>query len=423
MRGKFSARLRKVVAVMAVGALVAACGSDDEPTVTDTPSPTETETDAAGPPDEDPEAGPRSVTVEVDGSIEGSNVALLGYFPREVTVRQGDTVDFALQPGDPHSITFGALVDEAFAFFAAGDETAEPPAALQQIPQAFPEDGSPPDPAAVLPCFTADAPTLGEPCEEGQPDFDGSFAFYNSGLLEPTNTFSMTIADDAATGTYGFFCLLHGPDMSGSVTVVAADEDAPTPEEVTAQGSEQRDAVAAAAAPVLEAQPTGVHPGLDMIPQGDDQVLAGGFVPEPVPVDILQFGPAEVTVAAGESVTWNVVGFHTISFNATQDATPPIIPGEDGLPTFNPLAFAPQGGSAGAPPPPEGEGPPPDEPPGPPMVVDAGAWDGTGFFSSGLFPSLPPALLSYKVTFPTAGTYTYQCLIHPDMEGTVNVTG
>ena len=35
--------------------------------------------------------------------------------------------------------------------------------------------------------------------------------------------------------------------------------------------------------------------------------------------------------------------------------------------------------------------------------------------------AFPPDLFTYKVTFSTAGTYKYQCLIHPDMAGTIKV--
>lgn len=414
VRGRRSAG---VVALL-LGLVMAACGGGDGDTAATSP-PAEAETEAA---ETETEAGPRTVPVQVDGSAEGSNVALLGYFPSEVIVRAGDTVEFSLQPGDPHTMTFGTLVDEGLASLGEAEEGGPPPEAMQQVPQAFSPEGSI-IATGALPCFSNDPPTDGSPCDQGeQPAFEGSLAFYNSGILEPTKTFTMDIASDADPGTYSYFCLLHGPDMSGQLTVVAADESAPTPEEVAATADEQLQAVIDNTQTALDAQPQGTLPGFEeVLPQGPDKVLAGGFVQGDVPVDILQFGPDEVEITAGESVTWTVLGFHTISFNAPQDATPPIIQGEDGLPTENPLAFAPQGGAAGAPPPPEGQGPPPE---GPPQVtvVDGGEWDGSGFFSSGILPSFPPALLGYEITFTTPGTYAYVCLIHPDMEGTVNVT-
>jgi len=41
--------------------------------------------------------------------------------------------------------------------------------------------------------------------------------------------------------------------------------------------------------------------------------------------------------------------------------------------------------------------------------------------SSGLILSFPPVLTAYKVRFTRAGTYPYECLIHPGMAGTVVV--
>lgn len=398
--------------------LAAACGDGG-----DEPAPDATDQSPAA-----TEAAPRTVTVAVDGTVEDRNVAMLGYFPRELTVRQGDTVEFAFQPGDPHTVSLGTLVDEGLAAAAEADEEGPPPEAFQRIPQVVSEQDLSINATGALPCFTGEQPPQdGTPCEQGeQPAFDGSHVLYSSGVLEPESTFTVEIAEDTAAGTYQYFCLLHGPDMAGSLTVVEADEAAPSAEEVAATAEEERAAVAEGAQPSLEGLSEGTVPGLeDVLPESPDTVVAGGFVPGEVPVDILEFGPTEVNVAAGESVTWSMIGFHTISFNATQDATPPIIEGEDGLPTFNPLTFAPQGGAAGAPPPPEGEpeGPPATEgPPAPPMVIEAGEWDGEGFFSSGVLPSFPPNLLGYQIIFTTPGTYTYQCLIHPDMEGTVNVS-
>jgi plastocyanin len=54
-------------------------------------------------------------------------------------------------------------------------------------------------------------------------------------------------------------------------------------------------------------------------------------------------------------------------------------------------------------------------------VVDAGEWDGEGELSSGIIFSFGQPAYQYKVTFMTAGTYNYLCLIHPGMLGSVTV--
>jgi hypothetical protein len=57
-----------------------------------------------------------------------------------------------------------------------------------------------------------------------------------------------------------------------------------------------------------------------------------------------------------------------------------------------------------------------------PYLLDGGAYDGTGFKSTGLVGSIPPAVVSYKLTFTKAGTYHFQCLFHQDMKGTIRVS-
>ncbi len=102
-------------------------------------------------------------------------------------------------------------------------------------------------------------------------------------------------------------------------------------------------------------------------------------------VAALKFYPAAITVDAGDTITWKVAGnAHTISF-LTAAQTPPA--------PEDPAAQAPAGGAT---------------------------FDGSAFTSSGIkFPA--PGQDTYALTFPTAGTYAFHCLIHPGMQGTVTV--
>jgi plastocyanin len=102
-------------------------------------------------------------------------------------------------------------------------------------------------------------------------------------------------------------------------------------------------------------------------------------------VAALKFYPAAITVDAGDTITWKVAGnAHTISF-LTAGQTPPS--------PEDPAAQAPAGGTS---------------------------FDGSAFTSSGIkFPA--PGQDTYALTFPTAGTYAFHCLIHPGMDGTVTV--
>ena len=56
--------------------------------------------------------GAQTFTVTVDGNAKGANETFINYFPAQTTVHAGDTVVFAWNgPGEPHTVTFGALVD------------------------------------------------------------------------------------------------------------------------------------------------------------------------------------------------------------------------------------------------------------------------------------------------------------------------
>lgn len=108
------------------------------------------------------------------------------------------------------------------------------------------------------------------------------------------------------------------------------------------------------------------------------QLQAGGARQDGA-LQALAFLPHTITIDEGDTVTWTVAGeVHTITFLGNNAAPP-------GDPTV------PQGGNT---------------------------YDGTQFISSGI---LPPGQ-TYSVTFTKAGTYTYQCFLHPpEMTGVVIV--
>ena len=107
-------------------------------------------------------------------------------------------------------------------------------------------------------------------------------------------------------------------------------------------------------------------------------------------IAVLQFLPQSVTVTAGTTVEWRIAGPepHTVTF-LPPGQTPPTPDKAD--PFFVPTPAA------------------------------NGVYDGKSLVNSGLVPQGPAAAPPFRLTFPTAGKYTYQCLIHPQMTGTVNV--
>lgn len=116
-------------------------------------------------------------------------------------------------------------------------------------------------------------------------------------------------------------------------------------------------------------------------------VVAGINDPQDPNIAVLQYMPQSVTIAAGKTVEWRITGPEPHSVTFTADGKPP--------PTADQSLF----------------------PPKPP----AGPYDGKTLVSSGLVPLGPGAPAPFKMVFPTPGTFTYYCVIHPNMTGTVTV--
>src|SRR3954471_16011390 len=96
-------------------------------------------------------------TVHVDWNTDKFNGAFLLYFPKQVTVRPGDTVDFSeTWTGEPHTVTMGALVDTAIKDIDAippdQRQNAQPPASYAKLPSLLPPDGDF-NQNAAQPCF------------------------------------------------------------------------------------------------------------------------------------------------------------------------------------------------------------------------------------------------------------------------------
>jgi plastocyanin len=401
------ARKRWLYAVAAALLVFAACGDDDD----DGGDAGATTTTA------EPSGGAQTVTVSVDADASSSLVAFTAYFPNEVTVHPGDTVAFESHfTGEPHTVTLGSLVDEGAS--NADPAAEEEPEAWQKIPHLLPEGPGDAIQAAAQPCFLAtEDPPASDACsadQQEQSDFDGSQTFYNSGFLADGDVFSVKLADDIAPGTYTYFCNLHRGGMTGTVTVVDADADSQTADDVDAAGQEALDAALASIQPTMDAVRAGTLPPF-ITEAAPGAVIAGGGSEDAPSAIPLLMGPDSVDVKVGDQVTWTILGPHTISFGASEALRTFIAKAPDGAVHLNPDSFAPAGGD-GAP-----EGPPPEQP-GPPIAIDGGSYDGNGLHSSGLVLSFPPQLYTYGVTFSTAGTFEYICLIHPDMKGTVNVT-
>jgi plastocyanin len=148
-------------------------------------------------------------------------------------------------------------------------------------------------------------------------------------------------------------------------------------------------------------------------------VFAGPPLQKPVVphADALAFFPRAVTIRAGETVTWQLFGFHTVTFAGANQPYPFVVPsgsqpttndasgspfwwsGKLPLLTVSPVTLLPQSGASIS----------------SPLQVR----------SSGLLriltarPGHPPAPFALRFTQP--GVYHYQCAVHPGMRGVVIV--
>jgi plastocyanin len=382
--------------------------------------------------------------VQVDGKTDAFVASFLAFFPNKVEAHAGDTVEFHSNfTGEPHTVTLGKDVDDDFNLIAeacpngglADPACAEgPPAEFAdradavdaKLPPLLPDLPSDPiSQAAAQPCFlaTGDAPTDNSACSaaqmQPQPDFDGTQTFYNSGWLQDQQVFTVKLASKIAPGTYNYFCLLHREGMSGTITVVDTATDVATPAEQTATGAQE-----------LADTVSKLQPEFDKLASlTAETAQAGAISQDAEEAEVNEFGAKDLTISTGGSVTWTVLGPHSIAFNAPESARPILKKDADGTVSFNEESLnpAPEGAPGQTPPDPNAPEPDPNAPPpdpnAPPTLIDGGTWDGQGFHSSGLILSFPgdPSFSSYKLTFSTAGTYTYICTIHTDMQGTITV--
>ncbi len=349
----------------------------------------------------------QTISIGVGGRVEGIS-AVLTFSNTSVQAHAGDELDFRMpdtEGDDPHTVTFGTLVEP-------GINTAEGSRKLPQVfPRQAPDASLQANQSAAQPCFLATGlPPIalegGAPaCEKrAQPEFTGTETFYNSGLLLPGDRFKVRIASSAKPGTYQYMCLVHGGRMTGTLTVADASVPVPRAAEVERQGRQTTQGLAFRAAEGRN-RPTAAR-----------QMLAG-VVGQNLPNAYLaEFVPTRLSVATGETVSFDAVVAHSIAFNATEDDFGLIRRAPDGTVALNTRAFVPV-----------------DSPIPPPLftaylpVLTSGVelppttFDGRGLKSSGLLSVDPPGAVSYRVTFTTPGTYEVRCLVHRDMRAQIIV--
>jgi plastocyanin len=187
--------------------------------------------------------------------------------------------------------------------------------------------------------------------------------YANSGVLDGKGmSWSLTFT---TPGTYHYYCLIHyvpgQPSQSMGGEVIVHPRPAPAHHYIVAMGSAQ-----------------------DTITNLYDQ-----------------FNPRHLTIHVGDAVTW-IGAFHTVTFGPEAELTQVeqhlIVPvpqkGGPPLLTINPRAALPTG---------------------------VHTYAGTGWVNSGFLTPNGNAPAQYTLTFTKAGTFGYDCLIHPGMDGTITV--
>jgi len=378
--------------------------------------------------------GPQERTVRVDYVHDEFPTALNEYFPHNVTVRQGDTVVFQQAwSGEPHTVTMGSMVNKMMALanpllerFRKGENVSDEEFAkvveespeFKALPSFFGPEGVAQN--AAQPCYLESGIPPTEPnktcSEKKKPEFNGHQAYFNSGFIPyegaGKNQFKVNFANDTKPADYFFYCNLHGPAMSGKVTVKPKGASIPTEATVNRQAVELIDMQMKPLKKVFK-----TYNSTGKVGTGSRTVtgnVAGLFAEESFG-GVMAFLPKKIEAKVGEKITWTFTGGHTVSFDV-----PPYFPvysvERSGRVHLNPKIEAPAGGSPPLPPEPDG---PPSAGPPPPVNIDGGTWDGTGYFSSGLFGGPSDAHYSVRVSKP--GKYQYACLVHPAMVGTLVV--
>lgn len=291
-------------------------------------------------------AAPTGTQWRLNAGAAGHSNAYQGlqYYPKTITVDAGDTVTWTFASLEPHTVSF----------LGAGQATPPPPS----------------DPSVQRPA--------------GGSTYDGS-TFTSSGFIAGGFSYSLTFTKP---GTYTYYCLIHQPEMVGTIVVNPAgtaypfDEDGYSGQAVTQSNADLQ--LAASSVAQFPYAPGGPH-------------IAAGIAPglaaaSPAPATVNRFivdsnvDHATITVPVGSTVTWTNQANnspHTITFPVAGQPLPSL-PGDP----FTP----PMGGST---------------------------YDGTQVTNSGV---LEPGK-DYSLTFTKAGTYVYYCLFHDQegMEGTIVV--
>jgi plastocyanin len=341
---------------------------------------------------------PRELTVLA--GLGQDTVTAFGYFPETLRIRAGDMVTWKIQGDATHTITFSAGTvlpgpTRGNSFGPPGEVIPGPNVPLPEGPQGELMR----NPVELFPTRTADAPVE---------TYSGT-GFINSGRLrvEPwvpgvlgLESFSLMFD---TPGLYRYVCLVHPEGMAGIIEVLPASvTDVPDQAEIDGQAQAEMAAMtrltdrARTAGQSARTVSGPNDTGIWFVHAGNSR-----FQIDDYRVQLDEFMPRDVTVKSGDTIIWEALAAHTVTFVPA----PPV-------PENAPLAFGPDGT-------PRLRAPAALQDPVRPSAV----YDPTQFFSSANINATSPRGSAFVLTFDRPGTYEYFCLIHQDrgMKGTITV--
>jgi plastocyanin len=287
-----------------------------------------------------------------------STIAVLQFMPAKVTVAVGTPVNWQWNGTEPHSVTF----------LAPGQQL-PPPGSDASLFQPSPKAGP----------FTVDGTSM---VNSGlQPLGPGTPTTYQVSFSKP--------------GSYQYHCVIH-PQMVGEVDVVAAGGTVDTASKVANERAADQ-AKWLAEGRAAKAKFASAKPESKKNADGSTTwtVYMGTTTAH---TDILAFSPVSADIKPGDTVTFvNDSGApHTASFfgKGAKQITSPLDPAVD----------------------------PPAPGASPQVLTSSGFWN-TGLLPPNAGSPAPPlAKRSYSYKVPSAGTYSYVCLLHSvsGMTGTID---
>jgi plastocyanin len=329
------------------------------------------------------------------------------YFPAVLTVRVGDTVNWKINTDEPHTVSFsdGTVPQGADpATFIIDTRIGAGPDDV--LPGPFiPVPGGGPTDLALHPLGNFPTRPPGGPVETWNgTGFASSGVFFEQQAAPPdtppNDTFQLTFTEP---GTYRYICLIHYASMQGVVNVVPADTaDVPSQADVDAEIQKEMANKNKIMESAIATNTVVEEPGPD--DHTIWNVRNGNTAPDllDVSVQLLRFGPENLTIKVGDTVVWSSSYFHNVTFSPTPPPPDFILPQpqENGPPLLvvNPLVLLPAK-------------------PNP-------IYDPTQLYNSGILTPGGPFGTSWQLTFNEPGTYEYYCTVNilQGMKGTIVVT-